>query len=88
MHFAVSNIAAVAAGIKERAGVAGFHIRPVVVAADEPVHTLHQVERIQGFGLKDGSVSLAAGRVHGGHHYVRVLLGAHEINIFLDTGSN
>ena len=88
VHLAVGHKAAVAAGVQERRGVTGFHIGPVVVAADEPVHALYQIEGIEGLGFQDGAVSLAAGRVHGSHHYVRVFPLTHVVHVLLDAGSD
>ena len=88
VHFPVGDVAAVAAGVQEGAGVAGFYIGSVVVAADDPVHAFHAVEYVQGLGLQDGAVSLPAGGVHGCNHHVRAFLFPHIVHIFLDLADD
>ena len=76
--------AGMAAGIEETAGVAGLNIWDVVVAADEEVYATDTVEDIQGFGFKDGAVTFAGGGMKHCHNYIRLLLCADIVNIFLD----
>ena len=84
VHLALGEIAAVTAGIQETAGIVGLHMIPVVMAGQNPVDTLHQMERVQALGFQHAAVTIARPGMHRNHHHVRMFLGLDLVHILLD----
>ena len=84
VQLAFSDIAAVAAGIEEGARVGRFHIRPMIVARQNEIDSLHQAEGIQALGLQHSAIAATRPGMHHNDHHVRMLLRTDLVHIGLD----